>query len=211
MDGMSYDNPCQSCKRICKEFNARFLSPKAFEEWSIRLDNCIEKAVIEKGSATKKFQSYYDTPGVRAICHALKQDADIKAQQTAIRKVADYMSQFVSSGDILLPAPSHTGRATYMLNVANMVARSTGAEVMDILTSDPHKPLYDRKKTGEEIHLEIKAIGAIPQGKKVWFVDNVYATGTTYKAAQRALPGSEIDLLVFAVDFSINRGIGPKK
>lgn len=54
MDGMTYDKPCQNCKRICMEFNARFLSPKAYEEWSVRMDNCIEKAAAEKALLEEK-------------------------------------------------------------------------------------------------------------------------------------------------------------
>ena len=56
MDGMTYDKPCQNCKRICMEFNARFLSPKAYEEWSVRMDNCIEKAEEERSAKGKRQQ-----------------------------------------------------------------------------------------------------------------------------------------------------------
>ena len=55
-------------------------------------------------------RDYYGDDGAREICHLIK-EGDMKA----IGEAAGLMATYVGKGDILVPVPSRTGRATVTL------------------------------------------------------------------------------------------------
>ncbi len=109
----------------------------------------------------------------------------------------------VRPGDVIVPAPQHSGNAEYTKKIAALVSKQTGATVADILHCVPHSPLYFQKKEGpqQKIDLTLYIKGVIPKGRCYFFLDNVISTGTTYSAANSLFNGT-LKPLVYAVDTS---------
>ena len=83
---------------------------------------------------------YYREPGVRQTCHDVKQTSNTELQDQAIQTIArDLIGRnVVGPGDILIPAPQHTGNAEYTKRIAEIVSRETGAVTAGILKCIPH-------------------------------------------------------------------------
>ena len=145
--------------------------------------------------------SYYEDPGVREICHAIK-EGDKGERKAYIDTIAGHFSNsnLIQKGDFLIPAPQHHGQAEYTLELSNLVAIKTGAIIADILTCQPHEPLYNLKQKGLSHILQFQLKDNIPEGN-CFLVDNVIATGQTYFQIQNFL---QIPLcpLVYAIDYS---------
>lgn len=140
----------------------------------------------------------------REISHAIK-----NGEPEAIRLAARAMSQLLTKSEhrLLIPVPSHTGKATYTLRLAEAIAKAGCGFVYNVLKCSEREPLYTMKKRGEAITLESLGFclqSPVPEGWEIVFIDNVVATGTT-AAACRALVGRG-DMLVFAVDSTANCG-----
>lgn len=135
----------------------------------------------------------YDIPRIREICHGIK-ECDMNCLQTA----ADFFlnAGVVQENDVLIPAPQHTGRAEYTLQMAQMVAKETGAVVADCLYRLQGESLYKAKQEGRNVPPVFWMNGSIPAGRLI-FVDNVIDTGVTFRAAEKAV-GREMEPLVFA-------------
>ena len=136
---------------------------------------------------------YYGT-GLREIAHGLK-----RGDKSSISKAASLMALNVPPKAVLVPMPGHEGPATTMLPLAEAIAkRVEGATVVDALVAEPHESNYTHK---QRAHRPVKVVmhrtdAKIPKGRPVLVVDNVIASGATYRAAQDAIPGA--DLLTLA-------------
>lgn len=146
-------------------------------------------------------KSYYNMPGVRETCHAVKQVADMQAHNDAVKTIAQALvdMNLVTDKDYLIPAPQHTGKAEYTKEIATAVSELTGATVLDVLHCKPHVPLYDQKKRGIPFDLRLYIKGNIPSTGKLFFVDNVAATWSTFKQANKLFNG-KLNPLIYAVD-----------
>lgn len=123
--------------------------------------------------------------------HAMK-----NGERWAIAKAAEEMARYIPSNAVLVPMPSHTGRATYTLELCQRIAHAAAAEVCDYLQGTPRETLYNLKKQGRKPSpkkLGFYLSAPIPSGKRVLIIDNVVATGTTAAAAVEAI-GSGIVL-----------------
>lgn len=134
----------------------------------------------------------------REICHAIK-----NGEPGAIRLAAEAMSQLLTKSEhrLLIPVPSHIGKATYTLRLAEALAKAGCGFVYNVLRCSERDTLYSMKKRGAAF--APKSLGfylqsPVPEGWEIVFIDNVVATGTT-AAACRALVGRG-DMLVFAID-----------
>jgi len=133
---------------------------------------------------------YFATGNYRAdhrneTAHAMK-----NGERWAIAKAAEEMAAFIPTNCVLIPMPSHTGAATYTLELARMLSRTTSAQVLDILKGSKRETLYTLKKQGR--HILPKKLGfyvtePAPTDKRVIILDNVVATGTTAAAAVQAV------------------------
>ena len=77
--------------------------------------------------------------------HAMKDGA-----KWAIYKAAAEMVKYIPTNAVLIPMPSHTGRASYTLELCKRIARETAAEVCDYLKGTPRETLYRLKKQGRK-------------------------------------------------------------
>lgn len=131
---------------------------------------------------------------LRTLAHDIK---DGKSE--AIERAATLMAPSIPEKAILVPMPSHEGRATTMLTLANAIAaKAQGASVLDALEAEPHESNYEHKKrTGKPTDIKMSRIKGvrIPKSRPVILIDNVIATATTYNAALKALPNADIVVL----------------
>lgn len=127
----------------------------------------------------------YRKDGRTETAHAMKEGAN-----WAIIRAAREMAQYIPTNAVLIPMPSHTGRATYTKELCRLIARETAAEVRDILRGSERETLYNLKKQGR--HIMPKKLGfyvtePAPTDKRILIIDNVVATGTTAAAAVQAV------------------------
>lgn len=140
----------------------------------------------------------YRQGGRCETAHAMK-----NGEKWALWKAAAEMVQYIPTNAVLIPMPSHTGRATYTLELCRMIAKTTAAEVRDILRGNERETLYTLKKQGRHIlpgKLGFYTTEPTPTDKRILIIDNVVATGTTATAAVRALGGG----IVFAYAAATN-------
>lgn len=128
---------------------------------------------------------------VRNLAH------DVKAgDKDAIDKASLIMMKYVPVNSILIPIPSHTGKATYTLTLANFIAKRTKSRVLDILSSDAREMLYKQKMRGVDvgkINLGFRTNQSDEIGKllhsvrNVILIDNVIDSGATYEQAKSVI------------------------
>lgn len=138
---------------------------------------------------------YYRTPGLRELARQLKD-----GRQDALSRSARLLAPLVAPGTVLVPVPSHTGRAGYTLQLARQLARLTGATVSDCLRSDSRQSSFQLKRSGVTLlasDMGFRLSGDAPTGR-VLLVDNVVASGNTATAALQLLPSARV--LTLAVD-----------
>ena len=119
-----------------------------------------------------------------------------------MRAIAKHIinQNFLSEKDTIIPAPQHTGKAEYTLQIAKMIAKETGCHIADIIECTPRDTLYNikkRKGAGAEIDTGLYLSGEIPTNTTLWFLDNVVASGKTFSAAKSLIP--RLKPLPFAV------------
>ena len=116
---------------------------------------------------------------------------------------ANLMSKFVEGDCVLVPVPSRHGYATNTLKLANIIAKRTGAEVLNILEGRSRESFCELKRLGKTyikgdfFGFRLKENASVPKNRKLVLIDNVYATGKTAENAQKAV-GQECEILVLA-------------
>jgi len=122
------------------------------------------------------------------------------SHKKAVDGIAEYLASLRAfDGDVVvIPAPQHEGYARYTAEIAKRLSYLTGVRVADILRCVPHESLYEMKQKGIDYHPRIYLQGKVPEGK-LYFLDNVIATGRTFRAARNVL-GHAMEPLVYAVD-----------
>ena len=193
-------NPRERVERYLKERDADFVDAvnRGDTETATRLFN--EALAEEVGNGMTPFISVGGYGGkLRDLARKVK-----NGNEAAIEEVADIMAPIIPKNAVLIPAPSHTGRATYMLDIANAIAKRTGSDVADILVGPERARQYDQKKeTGKPIaskDLGVTVNGEIPEGKVPVVLDNVVATGNTAEACVQALGKGIVCSLAKATD-----------
>lgn len=124
-----------------------------------------------------------------------------------IRFAAKMMQQYVEAEAILIPIPSHTGKATYTKELCEAIQDIKprwGIEVLDCLEGNARESFCEAKKAGrtmteEDFGFRLKPDTTIPEGRPIYLVDNVVATGTTAAYAVKAL-AKPVTILTLAYD-----------
>lgn len=120
-----------------------------------------------------------------------------------IAEVADLMAPIIPEDAVLVPAPSHSGEATDMLDVANAIAERTGVPVADVLRGAERGSQREAKRRGAPIasgDMGITMEGELPEGKIPVVIDNVVDSGNTAEACVQALGKGVVASLADAAD-----------
>jgi predicted amidophosphoribosyltransferase len=137
--------------------------------------------------APLKFVAQYSSRTRRIALGIKRRDAAV------LQRAALDMAPFVPAGAVLVPAPSHHGHATDMLELVQVLARLTGSVVADVVTGNPRPSVRMLKWLGRPIEPELFGFMASdrPSGPLL-VVDNVYDTGTTANALAHLLQADGI-------------------
>lgn len=141
-------------------------------------------------------KSYYNDKGTREICHNIK-DGD----KSSIDMVAKSILKILPQNSILIPIPSSCGYSTYTKDICNKInSFNKNISVLDVLKCNKRIKLYDLKNQSIEPNKEyfnFKLDGKIPNNKNIILIDNVFATGTTYKFVKEIIPNAKIAVFAF--------------
>jgi len=139
------------------------------------------------------------TPLTREIAHKIKGETEggtrIPDNEYAYAQsvAASEMARFVNKGDILIPIPSRKGYATHTLDLANAIAKITGAEVKDIMKGKDRQSSYETKKEGKTLSTDDFGFHLTePVGGSVVYIDNVASSGATARAAEACHKGNTL-------------------
>ena len=125
---------------------------------------------------------------------------DVKGNKPEAIAIASLLlSEIVTPGAVLIPVPQSDGKARYTLELANSIREiRKDCRVYDILSGECRDRLYDIKKTNPKlkgVNLGFKVVAdaetsvTLRENKNIFLVDNVLATGFTYRQATKALDG----------------------
>ena len=122
----------------------------------------------------------------------VRKDAhDLKVKDSeAITRTAERLAPMIPKDAVLIPIPSHDGKANDMLALAEAISTITHSEVKDILRSEPRKSQYEAKRNGRPLmpsDLNIISTKTVPMTKIPILIDNVIDTGATAEAAVQAV------------------------
>ena len=200
---IKYESADQVYDQVIRDFANKVNPRKKIEKWLQERDKAYLDAVKagDKGKAKELFDAalrenigngivpFVAVDGYRGklqkLAHGVK-DRDPKV----IAEVADLMTPIIPKDAVLVPAPSHTGEATDMLDLAKAISERTGAPVADVLKSAERGSQYEAKYAGKPISSKDMGItmqGELPEGKIPVVIDNVVDTGNTAEACVQAL------------------------
>lgn len=173
----------------------------------------ITDAKLSKLNGREVYEYQHDGWAAR-ICHAVKEGS-----REAKEAMADFLAKQIKEPTVLLPAPQHTGEAEYTLEIAEMIQKRLGPNMVSVcntLVCDPHETMYDQKRslaTGSANPLSAEQISSLDAGNMRWregaaqifgkyihwkhcLLDNVISTGRTFEEVRKLVP--DIEPLVFA-------------
>ena len=139
---------------------------------------------------------YYETEGLRELCHAVKQ-RDENAMTVAAECLSDIVTLYHLDGFHIIPIPNHSGKAEYTLEILKRLKKLSDITIDDILVGSQHETMYDAKKSGNPLSKDkfgFRITKDLTTRNTILF-DNVIGSGTTYFAALEAI-GIELPLLV---------------
>lgn len=150
---------------------------------------------------------YYQSPGLRELCHRVKKGADLAAMDEAVRRLIEVMPD---GPHILVPVPNCATDGFYYTDIlcAMIADKRKDCEVAPLIYAEKKVRLYDLKKQRSVTEadcgfsLDRAEDLYIPMDARILLVDNVIGTGTTMSAAIRVLSNRPCDALVIAVDFN---------
>lgn len=128
---------------------------------------------------------------VAPVARRVKRGEDSYITQAAQQMLAAVRSVLPEGGRaVLIPIPNRSGHAGYTKTLANRIGKEMNLLVLDALTGDAHRPLFDIKKEGlppESLDLKFRRVVDIPRGYTPILIDNVLDTGHTAEAAYKAI------------------------
>ena len=200
---IKYESAEQVYDQVVRDFANKINPRKRVERWLKERDktyiDAVNKGDMEQakelfdaalreniGNGITPYISVEGYRKMRPLAHAIK-ERDPKV----IAKVADMMAPLIPKDAVLVPAPSHSGKATDMLDLAKAISERTGAPVADVLTSGERPSQYEAKYAGKPIAAKdmgiVAATEQLPADKLPVVIDNVVDTGNTAEACVQAL------------------------
>lgn len=142
------------------------------------------------------FVTDYKNSDAKSLAHDVKY-----GNESAIKKMGTEMARITPKNAVLIPTPSSTGKSTITKKISKIISKVNGNKVKDILSGNKRQSLYLLKKQGKTLtdkDFGFKVNDNIP--KHPFLVDNVLATGTTFKAIKKVIPNAKI--VVHSVDLN---------
>ena len=136
---------------------------------------------------------------LRALCQGIK-DHDLDS----CRMAAKFYDEMIPFNSVVVPMPSHSGKAEQMLSVCvYLQMRRPDIEVVDMLCCKPHTSSREEKING----FMPQPITMMMNDKRpkhnvnshIFIIDNVVASGVTANAALKAMP--EATVITLCYDF----------
>ena len=124
------------------------------------------------------------------VAHKLK-EGDTDCFNYAARQMAGLLPK----NAVLVPIPGRHGMADQTKQLCRDIASYTKLPVVDALRGNDRESQYEAKYKGRSLteeQLGYRQIANIPQGRIPYLIDNVVDTGTTAKAAVKALGGGVV-------------------
>lgn len=122
---------------------------------------------------------------VREVAYSIK-----NADSPYMKEAAKDMAKLVQPNSILVPLPTSKGDTSANKKLANEIAALSGSKVVDILSVTPRESNLVRAKTNQT-RLGARQMGMFftspPSTNKIYFIDNVLASGATIQAARNTL------------------------
>ena len=123
------------------------------------------------------------------LCHKLKEN-----DPQAIAYCARQLAKMLPENAVVIPIPGHHGFALQTLYLAKAINEQSGGiiPVANVLKGISRVSNYQAKKDGHPLSAEelgFHQVRTLPKGKVPYLLDNVVDTGTTAKAAVKALGG----------------------
>lgn len=178
-------NPRKKVEEWLKERDAAYLEA-AEKGDDAKVRELFDAALRENiGNGITPFVSTGTYKPLQKLAHGIK-----TRDPKVIAEVADLMAPLIPKDAVLVPAPSHTGKATDMLDLAQAISERTGAPIADVLTGVERGSQYAAKKAGKPLsasELGISMQGELPEGKIPVVIDNVVDSGNTAEACIQAL------------------------
>ena len=214
--GIKYETPEQVYDQVVKDFANKVNPRKRVEEYLQERDGEYMQAV-ERGDEARAKELFDEalrenigngiTPYVSVGSYRGNMDRlarGVKSRDPkVIAEVADLMAPIIPKDAVLVPAPSHSGEATDMLDVANAIAERTGVPVANVLRGAERGSQREAKRQGAPIassDMGITMEGELPEGKIPVLIDNVVNSGNTAEACVRALGKGVVASLADAAD-----------
>lgn len=124
------------------------------------------------------------------VAHKLK-EGDTDAFDYAARQ----MVKLLPKNAVLIPIPGRHGTPDQTMKLCKNIASYTHLPILDALRGNERESQYEAKYKGRyltEEQLGYRRIATIPTGRIPYLIDNVVDTGTTAKAAVKALGGGVV-------------------
>ena len=124
------------------------------------------------------------------VAHKLK-EGDVDAFDYAARQ----MSKLLPKNAVLVPIPGRHGTPDQTLKLCRNIASYTHLPILDALRGNERESQYEAKYKGRSLteeQLGFRRIASIPTERIPYLIDNVTDTGTTAKAAVKALGGGVV-------------------
>ena len=124
------------------------------------------------------------------VAHKLK-EGDAEVFDYAARQ----MAKLLTNNAVLVPIPGRHGTPDQTMRLCRDIASYTQLPILDALRGKERESQYEAKYKGRSLteeQLGYRQIANIPQGRIPYLIDNVVDTGTTAKAAVKALGGGVV-------------------
>lgn len=131
---------------------------------------------------------------MRTVCRKVK-EGDLKSLDMA----AEALSLILPENSVLVPMPGRYGYAAYTLMLAIRIAIKRGFEVENCLRGEVREGLCEMKKDGKKPkEPKFRKQYRPTKGKRHILIDNVYDTGMTARAAEKAM-GKKCEIAVIGI------------
>ena len=121
------------------------------------------------------------------VAHKLK-EGDAEVFDYAARQ----MAKLLPKNAVLVPIPGRHGTPDQTMQLCRDIASYTHLPILDALRGNERESQYEAKYKGRSLteeQLGYRRIATVPTGRAPYLIDNVVDTGTTAKAAVKALGG----------------------